>query len=239
MSIFGKIDTNKERTQDTVGGFKLLDTDIYRMTIKAMYAGKYDSGAQFLGFIATDKDGREYKQNLLVTNKKGDNFYVDKKTNKERLFTSFVVADDLCLLTTGKHIDELDTEDRVLKLYSNGKQEDTTVPCLVDAHGKEVALAITRTKKNKQEKDSAGNYVDTAEEVEENDIAYVFHADTMLSANEYAADKEVGEFHEKWLESNKGKVRNRYKAVTGGGTAARPQRSSAPTGDAPARKKLF
>ena len=70
--MFGNMTTDGlEQSQDRLGGFTLQESDIYLATIKAFYAGKADSGAMNITVIA-DLNGKEYRETIYITNKKGD-----------------------------------------------------------------------------------------------------------------------------------------------------------------------
>ena len=118
MSIFNKLKSDGlEESQDRLGGYAPLETDIYKAIIKALYAGQSAGGAMSVNLIA-EIDGREYRETLWVTNKNGENFFLNKddKTKKVPL-PGFTVADDILLIATGEPLASQETEDKVIKLY--------------------------------------------------------------------------------------------------------------------------
>lgn len=213
-----------EAAEDRLGGsFGALDTDVYTGTIKAAYAGKSDRGAHNVTAVFelnVDGKKREYRETIYVTNRDGENFYLDKADkDKKHPLPGFTTANDLALLTTGKGLNEQSFEERVINVYDFGQKREipTKVPMAVDMVGKEVSLAIIRETKVKQVKDAAGNYVDspTGETRDENSIDKVFHADSGRTVSEVVRKLEKGEFIEQWREKNKGVTRDRTKGKGG------------------------
>ena len=247
MPLFGNLKSDGlEETQDRLGGYSPFDTDIYTGKIKMAYADKSDGGAQNVNLVV-DINGKEYRETVYVTNKKGENFFLNKddKTKKVPL-PGFTIIDDICLCTTEKPLADQDVEDKAFKLYDfEAKKElPKSVPVLVELLGKEVSLAIVRQLENKQAKDSAGVYQPTAETRESNVISKVFHTASKMTMVEARQGNETGTFWDSWLERNKGQISDKRSIKDGqagapkGGAAARPQPT--PSGSAaPERKSLF
>ena len=243
-ALFGSLTTDGlEEVSDRLGGYQPHDTDIYTGPIKAAYAGQSDGGARNVTIIV-DIDGREYRETLWITNKKGENFFLNKndKTKKVPL-PGFVVVDDICLVTTGKPLAEQLTEDKVVNIYDReaGREIPKTVPMLVDLLGQTVSLGIVRQIENKSEK-SGDEYVPTAETREVNFIDKVFHTETKMTVVEAKNGAEKATFHDSWLERNKGETRDKRTVKDGeGGTAGRPgaNRAAPQPGAKSERKSLF
>jgi len=233
-----------EEAEDRLGGgFGPLETDIYTGTIKAMYAGQADSGAQSVT-ILVDIDGREYRETLYVTNKKGENFWVNEKAGNKRMpLPGFTTVNDICLVASGKPLCEQDSEDKVVMVYDSEARKELpkTVPMLTDCVGATITLAIQKVLENKSKKE--GNaYVDTTETRESNQIEKVFDTDSRLTVVEATNGATEAAFHDAWLEKNKGQTRDKRTVKDGGnaGTAGRPGAANSNTGSAPAaRKSLF
>ena len=160
MSLFGNLKSDGlEETQDRLGGFSPFDTDIYTGKIKMAYAGQSDGGAKNVSLVV-DFNGKEYRETIYITNKKGENFFLNKddKTKKVPL-PGFTIIDDICLVTTEKPLSDQAAEEKVIKLYDfEAKKElPKTVPVLVDLLGKEVSLAIVRQLEKKNAKNGAGH----------------------------------------------------------------------------------
>jgi hypothetical protein len=248
MSRFGNLTTEGlEETQDRVGGFSPLETDAYTGTIKVAYAGQSQGGAHNVTLIV-DIDGREYRETVYVTNKKGENFFLNQndKTKKVPL-PGFTVIDDICLVTTDKPLAEQRDEEKIVNIYDfEAKREvPTSVPVLVDLLGKTVTLGIVKQLENKSEK-QGDQYVPIADTREINFIDKVFHHPTGITTVEARNGIQEPKFLEAWTTRNKGNTRDKRTIKDGeAGTAGRPGRpggapQAAPAAGAqPARKSLF
>ena len=248
MSLFGNLKSDGlEQTQDRLGGgYQPKETDIYTGKIKALYAGKSAGGAQSVSLILSLADGSEYRETFWITNKKGENFFLNKddKTKKVPL-PGFTIVDDLCLVTTGKPLAEQDTEEKTIKLYdSEAKKElPKAVPMLVEALGLEVSLGIVKVLENKNEK-QGDEYVPIAETRELNATDKVFHTETRMTVVEAREGAEVAKFWDSWLERNKGNTRDKRTIKDGqAGTAGAPKAAgasaAAPAAGGAPRKSLF
>lgn len=255
-NLFGNLKTEGlEAVTDRVGGDFSFDTDVYKAKVKVAYLGKSPKGAHFLGLTFLMPDGREYNEDVYFTNRDGENFYVVKKdgkpTDKKAPLPGFTLVNDLLLVTTGKQLSELtsdDVEERVIKLYDrNEKKEMPTkvnmVASLLDA---EVGIAVQKSEETQMEKDSEGAYtIPTDKSRFTNNIEKVLVPASLHTVSE-ATNGNDAEWATKWAEKNKGTIRDKkYKgnaavksgmpgrAPAAGGTA--PQQ----TGAAPARTSLF
>ena len=243
MSIFNKLKSEGlEESQDRLGGFSPLETDIYKATIKALYAGQSSGGAMSVNLIA-DIGGHEYRETLWVTNKNGENFFLNKddKTKKVPL-PSFTVADDIVLITTGEPLAAQETEEKVIKLYDfEAKAElPKSVPMITAAIGKVISLGIVKQTVNKNVK-QGDEYVPSAETRDENVIEKVFHPELKLTVAEARNGQEEAKFYDAWLERNKGQTRDKRKVKDGAGAPGAPAKAApaaGASGQAP-RKSLF
>ena len=232
MSIFGNL-TNEglEETTDRLGGFQIRATDIYPATIKAAYAGQSDGGARNVTIVAELPDG-EYSETIYVTNKKGENWFLNQNDKSKKVpLPGFTTIDDICLVTTGKPLAEQDSEEKVVKIYDFNERKDLpkAVPMLVDLIGQTLFLGIVQQTVDKNQKnESTGKYEPTGETRDENVIEKVFHDPTKMTVVEARQGATEPVFFEKWLSKNKGIVRNKAKGADGKGT-----QSGRPGGGAP------
>jgi hypothetical protein len=250
MSLFGNL-TNEglEQSEDRIGGFSLFDTDAYLCTIKAAYAGQSTGGAQSLTLVV-DADGKEYSETLYVTNRKGENFFLNKDDKTKKIgLPGFTIADHICLVTCEKHLNEMTGEEKVMNVYdpAAGRQMPKNVPMVVELIGKQLYLGIVKNLENKNEK-QGDEYVPTAETRETNNIEKVFHFPTKLTVPEVENEKTEAEFFDAWVNKNKGQVRDKRKIKDGDNSAGQSGRpggrpsSAAPTAGAAAagpKKSLF
>lgn len=253
MSFFGKLQkTGLEENQDRLGGYQPLETGIYTGTIKQAYAGQSLGGAKNVTLIV-DVGGKEYRETIYITNKQGENFFLNKddKTKKVAL-PGFTTVDDICTVTTGKGLPEQDVEDKMVKVYDpEAKRElPKSVPVLVELLGQEVSLGIGKIWENKSQKVN-DVYVATADERFTNVIEKVFHTETKMTVVEATKGDETGTFWGLWEERNKGLVRDKRTFKNGAGGMSGPPMGGRPVagppvansnvgaGGAPVRKSLF
>lgn len=246
MGLFSNLTTNGlEKAKDTLGGLRLVDSDIYPMTIKVAYAGSYESGAQYIAVVGQLEDGSEYKENLLITTKEGNNFFMGgKNKDKKTPLQSFTIMDDICVIASDKPLCEQDTEEKVVNVFDKDAKKELpkSVQVLTALTDQVVAVAIIRQLVDKTEKNAqTGTYDPTGETTEENTIQKVFHPTLKLTVVEATEGKEAA-FWDAWLTKNKGKVPDKSKGVQG--KAGAPG-AGAPAGSAPgqpaagARPSLF
>ncbi len=243
--MFGNLTTDGlQESQDRLGGIQVFNTDIYIGVIKALYAGKSTGGATSVTLIA-DLDGKEYTETLYVTNKDGQNWFANKQDNTKKVpLPGFTVVDDICLIATGEPLAAQETEEKVVKVWdSEAKKEmPKSVPMIIAALGKPIALGIQKTLANKQTKVGT-EYVANAETREENHIDKVYHPEMKLTVAEARAGQDVAQFWDAWLLKNKDQVRDKRTIKDGevgssGAPSKTPPKPNAPAGQ-PARKSLF
>jgi hypothetical protein len=230
-------DSNIADEKDSVGGgSRTRESGLYPLTINLAYITKSTNGAMALNLLLADDDG-EVRQQLWVTNRNGQNFYTDKKGDKQYL-PGFNMANSLALLTVGKEIAALDTEDKVINLYNFDTKGDvpTKVDMIVDLLGKEVLVGlikqtVDKTQKNPnfdqskpEHKDTNPSYVPTGETRDENEIDKFFRAEDRMTSSEIKARATEAVFADTWDKKWTGVTRNRAKgAPAGTGTAGAPQ----------------
>lgn len=233
-----------EETKDRLGGSYLLDTGVYDMTVKLAYAIESANGAK--GTVLTlDNGGREYRETIYVTNRQGENFFLNRDDKSKKVpLPGFTTIDDLCLCATGVSLSEQEVEEKMVKVYDYDLKAEVpkSVPVITSLLGKQVTLGIVRILENKSEKNAAGVYEPIADEREINQIDKVFHTETRLTTPEARTGMTAGEFYGKWVEKNTGVTRDARKIKDGqAGKSGRPGASSGPPkADAqPARTSLF
>lgn len=238
-----------EASGDRIGGGGLFDSGVYTGKVKLAYAGKSAGGAAFMA-VHLDLGGKEYRETIYISNKAGENFYVDKNDPKKKQpMPGFVTIDELCMMTTGLPLAEQDFTDKVVSLYDFDTKKDVpqNVPCMLDVMGKDITVAIFKDTVDKQEKDSQGQYQNTGKTREENVIDKFFHADSGRTTTECLAGMETAIFLPKWKEKNTGVTRDRVKGaagksgVPGGKAGGSLFQAGAANGNqgAPAKKSIF
>lgn len=242
MSLFGNL-TNEglEETQDRLGGGGARESGVYEATIKTAYAGQSEGGAKNVTLLLDTPEG-EYRETVYVTNRAGENFFLNKQDKTKKVpLPGFTTIDDICIMTTDKPLSEQAVEDKVVKIYDfDAKAElPKSVPVLTELTGKKVYIGVIKTIENKNEK-VGDEYVPTAETRDVNSIDKVFHHPSKITVVEARRGAAEPEFHDKWAEKNKGVTRDKRTIKDGAGTAGRPGKSAPQAGGAAApRKSLF
>lgn len=232
--MFGNLsDAGLEKEGDRLGGSFLFDTGVYLAEVKLAYAGSSNAGDSKAQSITVhlDIDGKEYRETFWITNRDGNNFYADKQdSSKKRPLPGYTMMDDLALLTTGEALTECEAEEKVHRLYDFEKRAEVpqNVPTLTPMIGQAVRVAIVRQIVNKRAK-VGDEYKPTAETREENVVEKFFFADDKRTVTEIREEIDTAVFHDKWLERNAGKVRDKTVEAEGvPGVPGKPAPGKAP-----------
>lgn len=247
MSIFANLKTDGlEESQDRLGGFRALETDIYTGVIKAFYLGQSSAGATSITLIA-DMGGQEYRETIYITDKKGKNYFLNKDDNTKKVpLPGFTVINDICLITTGEPLSEQEkhVEEKTVKVYDTEAKKELpkAVNMIMSVVGQKISLGILKQLENKSDK-VGDEYVPNAETRETNTIDKVFHPEEKLTVVEAMAGATEAKFWDGWSERNKGNTRDKRTIKEGeaGATRGAPKAGSASasgSSDAP-RKTLF
>lgn len=228
--MFGNLKTNQEAMSEKSdrigGGYKPLESGIYRAEVVYAYGTQSKNGASGVivkfNILQEDKEPYPFTQTFWVSDKKGNTFYLDKDGKPHNL-AGFNQANHLCELLTGAPLSEVEIEEITLSIYDfeQKKEVPTTVQALTALHDKELALAIKHIRENKREKStSTGEYEPVNEERFLNEIDKVFAIKNgvCFTYDEVKAEIEP-EFAEKWLQRWEGKLDDKYKEVKGAGSA--------------------
>lgn len=245
MALFKNLTNDGlEKSEDRLGGgFAAKESDIYHGKIKFAYATKSSGGAMGIVLSVALADNTEYRETLWITNKKGENFFLNKQDPTKKVpLPGFTVVDDICLVACEKPLSDMDSEEKTINVYDfEAKRElPKSVDMLVELIGKDVALAIVKETVNKQAKNEAtGEYEPTNETREQNVITKVFEPNSKFTVAEAREGADAPAFYDAWLERNKGKTIDRT-AKTGSASGAPGQApaANASAGAAP-KKSLF
>lgn len=241
---FGNLNTTgmEEVTDRLGGGFQPRDSGAYDMKIKAFYAGVSDGGAKNVSVILEDEKG-EYRETIYVTNKKGENWFLNKDDNTKKVpLPGFTTVDHLCKASTGMALADQTWEEKTIKLYDYDAKKEVpkAVMMCTSILGLPVTVGLVQTLKNKGVQQPDGSYIDGPEERTEVNINKVFHTETKLSVVEMENSKTEAEFYEPWVKKNTGLVidKRTIKDGQGGKVAGAPQAAGAAGATAP-KKSLF
>jgi len=219
----------------TGGGSFLWDTGIYDCVVDMAYFDVSKGGARSLNLTLLNNDGKKLKQTFYVTNRKGETTYMNAKGEK-RYLPGFSVSTNLCVTSVNEDLGSVDdaSEMKTVNVYNfdQRKEVPTEKKVATTLLGKKVKAAIFKQVVNKRVNDGTGNYVDSAETKEENEIKDFYFADSGLTVSEKTKGIEEAIMSLKWAERNTGKLINRAKPVAGGTTTTTATAK-------PAGKKLF
>lgn len=223
-----KSDNTIENEKDSVGGGGVLESGLYPFKILSAYVTKAASEAIGIVLNFENADKKRLRQTVYITSGKakgGTNYYTDKQGEKQYL-PGYLMANSLALLTVGKEINELDTEDKVIPVYNSEAKKEipTKVDMIMDLVGQEVLLGVLKQKVDKTAKDGSGAYVPTGETREENEIDKIFRASDRMTTAEIRANAEVATFADTWATKWTGVTKD--KSSKTGGTAGMPKLGS-------------
>ena len=229
MSLLSNLKSDDSITgeRDSVGGGGVLDSALYTCKIILAYLTKSQGGAVGLVLNAKTDTGRDIRSTLWMTSgtaKGGTNYYTDKDGQKQYL-PGFNIANSLSLLTIGKEIGDLDTETKVVPVYSYEAKAEipTKVEMLVELLGQDILIGLIKQTVDKTVKNDAGTYVATGEVREENEIDKLFRARDRMTTAEIRAKAEEAAFATVWEAKHTGNVRNKAKGAAAGGVAGAPK----------------
>jgi hypothetical protein len=227
-------DTNIEDERDYLGGSRVRESGLHPFTVALAYLEKSKGGALALNLTLKDGSG-EVRQQIWMTSgdAKGNKNYYEKDGAKNYL-PGFIQANALALLTTGKEISQLDTEDKVVNVYNfDAKGEvPTKVSMVMDLLGKEVLVGLVKQTVDKNGKNPNFNpsapkgpanqeYTATGETRDENEIDKLFRASDRKTTAEIRAQADTAVFADTWATKWTGQTKN--KTSKSGGTAGAPK----------------
>ena len=216
MSFFKKPVVEAVHESDSLGGFSVPDTGLYKGVLKRIFGDTYGSGAQYLFLeVETETAGTQIHR-VLVTNAKGENTYINKNTGEPQVLQGYALMDSLCLVTAGVPLSAIEWEEHEMDVKVDGKdvKEVRQVPAAL--WGQPVLFAVEKVIKNKQVKTDDG-YVDTNDKQDTAEITKFFHVGTEQTATEIGHEAPAA-FIEKWKgkhldENGVGITADRFKEV--------------------------
>ncbi|MGH1461206.1 MAG: hypothetical protein ACRBB6_04140 [Neptuniibacter sp.] len=248
MTVLTQLSSSEDFQQEVDvlgGGGFLVESGVYDCTVSHAYYSTAQSGALALNLeLKTTVDGQDknIKQQFWMTSgtAKGCKTYYEHNGKKKGL-PGFLSADSLALLTVGKSIGELATEEKVLNLYDHdaGKEIPTKVNMFSDLVGQEITAAVFKQTVDKTAKnDQSGNYEPTGETRDENEVDKFFRTRDGLTTAEIRGGVTEATFRDQWAEKWTGVTKNKAKGMTAAqaGVPGAPA-AAASTGNGP--KSLF
>lgn len=225
MSLLSTLtsDASIANEKDSIGG-GVLESGLYPSTVTLAYVTKSSGGATGLVLKAKTDQGRDINQTLWMTSgsaKGGKNYY--EKDGVKNYLPGYIAANALALLSVGKEISELDTETKVVNVYSfEAKAEiPTKVEMVMDLIGKEIVIGLIKQTVDKNVKNDSGLYVASGETRDENEIDKFFRASDHMTTAEIRAAANEATFYDTWATKWNGQTRNKAKGASG--TAGAPK----------------
>lgn len=196
-------------TGDSLGsGFKVLPTGAYKAKVVVAYISK-SLTSESLSALVTFKleNGAELKERFLLTNKKGENYYV--RDNDKVIFDGYTNFKDLAAFTANLSLDALDETEKTIEVYDFEKKTNVykQVTAFPELEGEEVTLLIVNQKVNKQQSvmvNGVTTYKKTAETRNENTVRKVLSS-AGFTFTEQSEDATTPEYLNKWLDLYNGK----------------------------------
>jgi hypothetical protein len=239
-----KIDETITTETDSVGGGGVWETALYPVEITMAYLEKKASGAVFMNVICKNDAGQEYKEGLCLASgdAKGNKNFYETANGEKKYLPGFNHANSLSLLTVGKNLAELDTDLKIVNIYSfeAKKEVGTEVEVVMGLLGQRAILGLQKQIVDKNAKGDDGKYHATGETRESNEIDKIFREKDHMTTAEILAQADAPVFYTTWEKKWTGKTRNKATAANdaNGGTAGAP--SAAKAGGTPKpTKSLF
>jgi hypothetical protein len=229
--------------KDSVGGSGgPAESGLYNHTVAMAYLNKSAGGAMGLVLSLKDQNNKEVRQTLWMssgTAKGGKNYY--EKDGVKHYLPGFNLANSLCLLAAGKEISAMDTETKVVNVYSYDAKAEvpTKVEVLMDLLGKEIVTGLIKQNVDKTRKnDQTGVYEATGETRDENEIDKFFRASDRMTVAEVRAKSTEAVFANTWDAKWTGKTKERAKGAqpgSGSGVAGAPKGVGSPIAKKPSQ----
>lgn len=208
--------------QDVLGGKSLLPTGIYEGKLKMIFWDTYASGTEYIQ-TSFEFEGKEFSQRFNVLNKKGDDYYLDKENQKQRLPDGQKIHSMIQIASEGNlTLSTAETATKIAKVWNKeaGGAIDTEVEAIPDLIDIPVCVCIQHIKENKTQKNDAGeyvNYLDDNGEVafwEKNEITKFLCPETKRTLSEILAEKEEATFSTEWLSKYENEIIDKVKPVS-------------------------
>ena len=244
MSLLANLSTDSSIAdeKDSIGSGGPVDSGLYNCTVAMAHIIKSQGGAMGLVLTLKTEADKEIRQTLWMTSgtaKGGTNYYTDKNGAKQYL-PGFVQANALCLLTVGKEISAMDTETKVINLYSPEAKAEvpTKAEVLMDLLNQEITVGIIKQTVDKTVKNDAGVYVATGETRDENEVDKFFRTKDRMTTAEIRAQATEAVFIDSWDKKWTGKTKDRAKGAAAG-LAGVPKLGGAPSASKKPTTSLF
>lgn len=210
------IDAAAAVEQDTLGGRRLLTSDVYDSVIKLAYIVKSQSSKAVGVKLVLEAGGQEVSDTFWFMNSKGEVQTV--KDGVAKPIFGYQQMESICLLAAGMNFQTVDSkiETRTIKVYNFEQKTEvnTDVQMLMPLIGKTIKAGIVERRENKTKKnDQTGVFDPIADERRFNTATKFFRSRDMLTVAEILAKSTEPKFHAEWIKAFQGKLDDRYKEV--------------------------
>ena len=226
-SLAPAADSTIEAEKDSIGGggSNLLDSGMYPSTVSMAYLNKSSGGALGLVLTLKTQTGKEIRETLWMSSgtAKGCKNYYETKNGEKKFLPGYNHANSLCLLSFGKEVSEMETEVKVVNVYSPEAKAEvpTKVEVLMGLLNKEIVVGLLKQTVNKTKKnDMTGVYEPIEGTKDENVIDKFFRASDMMTTAEIRGAANEANFAKAWTTNWSGKTVNKAKEVGNGTTGA-------------------
>lgn len=248
MSIFDSFKNNDvkiETVKDTVGGglsFGVVETGIYPAKIKQAYLDESSGGAHNVNFEFETDSGNLIRSKVYFTSGKAKglkNYYVDKKTGKNRPLPGYTLLSDIMALVAEIDVKDTDTDTKQVMIYNfeQSKQMPESREVITALLNQRIILAVEKIVEDKKVNDGNGNYIASGETREINEVVKVFCAEDEVTFTEKKAGLTEATFMTAWETKNAGKTVNNSTAQPAAPSAPAQPVASTPTPSA--TKSIF
>jgi hypothetical protein len=223
-----QLEPDVESTNEDVlgGGGFILDTGLYPMIVDNAFLDKSKGGAMNINLHLKKVSGGNqiYRQTIYITSGEAKGklpYYIDKKSGKKRPLPGYSLVNLIHEITVGKPLSTIAPEKKIVKLwdFEASKELPREVPVVTEMVGKEILVGMHKCRENKRANDGTGNWVNTNEAREFNEINKVFFPDG-FTVSEKAAEADEAAFVERWTEANPSDyIRDKYTPVAGASAA--------------------
>lgn len=224
MSLLASMtsDSTIKEDKDSVGGSGPVDSGLYPSKITMAYAIKSAKGALGIVLHLLTEAGKEIRSTIYIssgTDKGCKNYY--ERDGEKSYLPGFSLMNSLCLLTVGKEISAMPTEDKLVNIYSFDAKADvaTSVPVLMELLNQPIIAGVLRQTVDKNVKNDAGVYVPTGETRDENEIDKFFRSRDQLTVAEIkggaTAPGFINQWEAKWAGKTKDKASKNVAVQTG------------------------
>lgn len=213
MSLLKSLTTDESiaNEKDSVGGGNVLESAIYDFEVTMAYLTKAASEAIGVVLHFKTEDNKELRQTIYITSgkEKGCKNYYENAKGEKQYLPGFNTVNSLALLTVGKELSELDTEEKLVKVYSSTAKAEvpTKVQVITELLGKRILAGVLKQNVDKTKKnDVTQKYKPTGETRFQNEIDKLFRQKDSLTTAEVRAQAEEPAFINTWKEKFTGVV---------------------------------